>query len=92
MKAIKVIHTKETYADGFIEIAVWKIPEPLAPSTHYLKYSLVYTIDGIRVVGYDNERGKGDHKHFRDKELPYFFISPEKLIADFIQDIEGEVK
>ena len=92
MRAIKVIQTKETYADGFIEIVVWKIPEPLAPSTHYLKYSLDYIVDGIRVIGYDNERGKGDNKHFRDKELPYFFISPEKLIADFIQDIEGEVK
>jgi hypothetical protein len=31
-------------------------------------YRLVYVVDGRRIVGYDNERGKGDHKHLGDRE------------------------
>jgi hypothetical protein len=26
-------------------------------------YRLALVVDGERVIGYDNERGKGDHKH-----------------------------
>jgi len=44
--------------------------------------------DGVRVVGYDNERGKGDHKHSYDTELPYVFKDVPTLIRDFLQDIE----
>ena len=40
-------------------------------------------------MGYDNERGKGDHKHLNDQELPYVFTSPAQLMADFMEDIEG---
>jgi len=36
---------------------------PVAPSTHELKYSLFYGRPGIREVGYEHERGKGDHRH-----------------------------
>lgn len=89
MKATKIIHTKEQYADGFIEVVIWQVPEPVPPSEHAFKYRLVYIVEGQRVVGYDNERGKGDHKHLHEQELPYTFISPEQLMTDFIQDIEG---
>jgi hypothetical protein len=43
-------------------------------------------------VGYDNERGKGDHRHIREREMPYRFESPEKLIADFLADVEEAQK
>ena len=36
---------------------------------------------------YDNEAGKGDHRHFGEKESNYTFQTPEKLIADFERDI-----
>ena len=36
---------------------------------------------------YDNEIGKGDHRHFCDKEYAYTFTTPEKLITDFQKDI-----
>jgi len=48
---------------------------------------LVYIVDGQRVVGYDNERGKGDHKHLGDQELPYIFSTVAQLIADFWADV-----
>lgn len=84
MKATKIIHTKETYAQGLIEVVIWQVPEPVPPSEHAFKYRLVYIVEGQRVVGYDNERGKGDHKHINDDELPYTFTSPAQLMVDFI--------
>jgi len=36
------------------------------------------------VVGFDNERGKGDHVHLDGTEVPYAFTSVEQLIEDFI--------
>jgi hypothetical protein len=56
---------------------------------HRLKYSLFYGRPGERLVGYDNERGKGDHKHLGDRELPYAFVSIERLLADFRADVEA---
>ena len=35
----------------------------------------------------NNERGKGDHRHFGDNEKPYHFYTPRLLIADFEADI-----
>lgn len=53
-----------------------------------MKYRLFYGRDGLRIVGYDNERGKGNHKHINEVEAPYKFVSVEKLVADFLADIE----
>ena len=39
------------------------------------------------VVRYDNETGKGDHRHFGNKESTYRFTTPDQLIADFQHDI-----
>lgn len=66
---------------------LWRVPKPVVGSMHQLKYSLFYGTDGERLVGYDNERGKGDHRHIGDHEENYLFISPEKLIADFLGDV-----
>jgi len=68
---------------------IWKVPEPVPPSGHPYKYRLVYVIDGKRVVGYDNERGKGDHKHMGDREDAYRFVNPQQLMADFMADVKG---
>lgn len=38
-------------------------------------------------LAYDNEVGKGDHRHFGGKECAYAFTTPEQLIADFQKDI-----
>ena len=49
----------------------------------------VGVVDGERIVGYDNERAKGDHKHLRGVELPYRFVDVETLVADFMADVEA---
>lgn len=53
---------------------------------HVYKFRVdsVYVLDGQRIVGFDNERGKGDHCHLDGKELPYNFTSVEQLVEDFI--------
>jgi hypothetical protein len=52
-----------------------------------LKYSAVYIVNGVRVIGCDNERGKGDHRHFAGVEKPYAFISVAQLVSDFNTDV-----
>jgi hypothetical protein len=42
---------------------------------------------GERIVGYDNERGKGDHRHYGDREEPYIFTTMEQLLDDFERDV-----
>lgn len=68
---------------------VWLVPEPVPPCRHRFKYSLFYGKDGHRLVGYDNERGKGDHKHILGIETPYAFVSETQLIADFLADVKA---
>lgn len=74
-------------AGGFAEYVVWLVPKPLPPSTHTFKYRLTYVIDREYVIRYDNEIGKGDHRHYGEKEQTYVFSSPKQLIADFESDI-----
>lgn len=88
MKAALVIHAKAVYDDGsIIEMTVWQVPKRVAGSDHEFKYSLFYGRDGVRIVGYDNEIGKGDHRHMDDVEMPYTFTTVERLIADFKTDV-----
>ena len=92
MKATQLFHTKEAYGDGFVEILIWQVPKPVPPSEHPYKYRLVYVVEGKRIVGYDNERSKGDHKHVNNREEPYRFVNPQQLMADFMANVEGTGK
>jgi len=89
MKAELVISIKVAFEDGAIqEIVIWKVPSPVPPTDHGFKYSLFYGVPGHRLIGYDNERGKGDHRHFGDHQEPYEFRGVEALIDDFLADVE----
>jgi hypothetical protein len=39
------------------------------------------------VLRYDNEAGKGDHRHVGTKEMPYVFVSVDSLLDDFLSDV-----
>ena len=85
MQAKLITRFKDITAEGgVIELVVWKVHKPGPPAEHGYKYRAAYTCDGVRVVGFDNERGKGDHCHLDGQELPYTFISVEQLVEDFI--------
>ena len=91
MKATLLFHDKYVYADGEIrEMVLWRLPVADSERPHGLKYSLYYGKDGKRFIGYDNERGKGDHRHYGDNEEAYSFESVEKLVQDFQSDVEKE--
>ena len=89
MKATLLVRNRIVYSESsFAELTLWQVPSPVEGSTHRFKYRLAYIVDGICVVRYDNERKKGDHRHFGEKENAYGFVSPEQLVADFQRDIE----
>jgi hypothetical protein len=87
--ATLVFRTRDAHAGGIIEIVIWSVPRPVPPSEHGFKYRLVFVRDGRRVVGYDNERGKGDHRHLDDTEKPYRFKDVTTLLEDFMRDVEA---
>ena len=88
MKHRLITRIKEAYGRGVIEGVIWEVPQPSTSSVHRLKYRLVFVVAGVRVVGYDNERGKGDHKHLRGLQIPYAFKDVDTLITDFLRDVE----
>jgi hypothetical protein len=71
-------------------VVIWKTPENVPPTTHGYKYRLFYGHAGKRIIGYDNERGKGDHRHYREVELAYDFKSIAQLLEDFEKDVVKE--
>lgn len=90
MKADLLFHQRIDYDDGaIVEMVIWRVPIPVNPTTHDLKYSLFYGRPGVREVGYDNERGKGDHRHLQGTESPYIFTTAEQLMADFWSDVRA---
>lgn len=89
MEAVKLICTRIVYSESaFAELVLWRLPEPLSGSGHKFKYRLAYVVQSKCVLRYDNEAGKGDHRHFDGIESAYVFVTPEKLVADFKDDIE----
>jgi len=64
-----------------------RVPGSVRGSDHGFKYSLFYGRMGQRLVCYDNEPGKGDHRHYGRREEPYAYTTPEQLVADFLADV-----
>lgn len=89
MKAQRIFYHKEMVFGGVIEMVIWQLPAPTADRPHGLKYRLVYAVNDVRMVGYDNETGKGDHKHLAGQELHYRFVDVNTLVADFYADIRS---
>ncbi|MEQ1807396.1 MAG: DUF6516 family protein [Burkholderiaceae bacterium] len=89
MEAELLMRERRVLEVGFIEVIVWGLPEPLSGSTHSFKYRLASAsvVEGECVLRYDNESGKGDHRHMGGKETTYVFISVDQLLDDFLADV-----
>ena len=87
MKAELLMRERRVLEAGFIEVIVWKLPEPLGGSRHGFKYRLAYIVESECVLRYDNEAGKGDHRHVGTTERPYVFVSVDQLLDDFLADV-----
>lgn len=88
MAATLLHRSRFVYSDGALrEMVLWQVPQ----AAHHpcgLKYRLYYgDTEGNCLVRYDNERGKGDHRHGIDGEAPYRFSGVDTLVADFLTDI-----
>ena len=97
-KAILILDTKTILQDGrIVQRKIWQLPQQQVDRPHGLKYRLYCGKEGQTIVRYDNESGKGDHRHVGAQELEttYVFTSLVQLLKDFAQDIErfsGELK
>jgi Family of unknown function (DUF6516) len=89
MDAKPIARAKEIRDDGsIVEIVIWRLAQPVAPCTHLYKYRLYFGAAGECRVRYDNERGKGDHRHVTNVEEAYQFVSVTRLLDDFQRDVE----
>lgn len=77
---------------AFAELVIWRVPVPVRGSVHEYRYRLALIVDGKCVLRYDNEAGKGDHRHVGDQEGGYRFRGPKQLLADFWADVEETLR
>lgn len=88
MKAVPLLEERRALAeDRFVELVLWQVRQPVRASSHRFKYRLAFVVKGVCVLRYDNEAGKGDHRHIGAAESPYVFTTPEQLYADFMADV-----
>lgn len=84
-----MLHEKSVRDDGaIVELVVWQLPRATPERPHAIKYRLYFGRGGKCLVRYDNEAGKGDHRHIRGRETSYRFVSLAKLRRDFESDIK----
>ena len=89
MKATSLLKQRVAISENaFVEMFVWEIPNPLSGRNHLYKYRLALVVNQVCIMRYDNEPGKGDHKHIGEEEFEYNFTTAEKLIEDFWKDVE----
>jgi Family of unknown function (DUF6516) len=73
---------------AFVDIAIWLTPLSVRASVHPYKYRLAYVANQRCVLRFDNEAGKGDHKHLGEIEAPYRFTDLDTLQADFWAEVK----
>lgn len=88
MKAELLFHKREGLSEtAFVEMVIWRVPDAARGSKHGFKYRLALVADGVCLLRYDNEAGKGDHKHVGEREVAYRFTDLATLQADFWKDV-----
>lgn len=84
----RCVYRKRVENEGiFVDIVVWQLPAPTDDRPHGLKYRLHCGRGAECVVRYDNETGKGDHRHYSQHEENYAFKDAAGLLRDFAQDV-----
>jgi len=88
MKATLMLNERHILSEtAFVEMVVWRVSPTLSESRHRFKYRLALIVEGRCVLRYDNETGKGDHKHVGDEEVSYSFTTLKALLDDFWRDV-----
>ena len=90
MKATLLVRNRIVHGeDEFAELVVWQLQAPIAGSAHHYKYRLAFVAQGVCLIRYDNEAGKGDHRHHSGREEDYRFTTLDQLFSDFERDIRS---
>ena len=88
MRAELLIDERHVLDDStFVEIVVWQVPRAARGSPHRFKYRLALVRNGVCLLRYDNEAGKGDHRHVGDAQERYIFSDTDRLLTDFWRDV-----
>ena len=88
MKAKSLLKERRILSEtSFLDLVVWQVAQPLAGSTHSFKYRLAFVVEDVCIIRYDNEAGKGNHKHLGEREVPYSFTGLRQLVDDFLADV-----
>lgn len=89
-RATLLLRSKDILSDGaIVEMVIWQLPQPVPGCSHAYKYRLYYGRLGRRVVGFDNERPKGDHCHLDGREHAYRFEGVDRLVEDFLSAVRS---
>jgi hypothetical protein len=89
MKAELIYKARQSLGDDtFYEVVIWRLPAPVPGSAHPFKYRMALVRRGECVMRYDNERGKGDHRHIHGREEPVRFTTMKALFEAFLADAE----
>lgn len=92
-KATKVLDITLKSGELMAQLVIWRLPAASSERPHGIKYRLWCGRSGETrsreiIVRYDNEAGKGDHRHYGNLEGPYTFVSVESLVRDFSADVK----
>ncbi len=88
MKAKSLLKERRILSEtSFLDLVVWQLPQSVTGSTHLFKYRLAFVVEDICIIRYDNEAGKGNHKHLGEREVPYPFNGLGQLVDDFLADV-----
>ncbi len=86
MRARQLLYYRDKQGDTIVEMVLWQLPRPTRDRPHGLKYRFHCGRGGVCLVRYDNETGKGDHRHCGHREESYDFTTVEALTEDFRRD------
>jgi uncharacterized protein DUF6516 len=89
MRARLLLRERRIVSEGrFADMVIWQLPGPVRGSRYGFKYRLAFVVDEACVLRFDNETGKGDHKHLGADDVPYVFTDLAQLVTDFWNEIE----
>lgn len=77
----------DSEADFFVEMRAFEVPKS-AGFPDCVKYSLVLVCGEGCILRYDNEQGKGHHRHCNGKESKIEFGSIEDLLKYFFAEAD----
>lgn len=87
-QATLLLDYKSAQGKLVLQMVLWRLPASSVDRPHAFKYRLYLGRDGGNLVRYDNETGKGDHRHVgpEEAEEAYTFTTVDKLLQDFKAD------